>query len=191
MSFDTISVIGLGYIGLPTATMLATKKIKVLGVDSNPSVVDTINSGKVHIVEPNLDNMVQDVVKDGLLKAITFPEQADAFLIAVPTPFQVESTENSPQPDLTHVEKASKDIARVLKKGDLVILESTSPVGTTRRISEWMSEVRDDLTFPHTDFENSDIRIAHCPERVLPGNIINELTDNDRVIGGLTSKCSQ
>lgn len=191
MSFDTIAVIGLGYIGLPTATVLASKKIRVLGVDSNPHVVDTINSGKVHIVEPNLDNMVQDVVKDGLLKAITFPEQADAFLIAVPTPFQVESAEKSPQPDITFVEKASKDIARVLKKGDLVILESTSPVGTTRRISEWMSEVREDLTFPHTDFENSDIRIAHCPERVLPGNIINELTDNDRVIGGLTGKCSQ
>ena len=114
MSFDTISVIGLGYIGLPTATMLATKKIKVLGVDSNPSVVDTINSGKVHIVEPNLDNMVQDVLKDGLLKAITFPEQADAFLIAVPTPFQIGSSfHNSPvlgRPSLTQVAQHSFEL---------------------------------------------------------------------------------
>ena len=192
MSFETISVIGLGYIGLPTAAMFASRKKKVIGVDVNQYAVDTINKGEIHIVEPDLDILVHAAVTEGYLRATTTPEMADAFLIAVPTPFlPIEHTEDIPQPDLKYIHAACKAIAPVLKKGDLVILESTSPVGTTEKMSEWLAEARHDLTFPQMDGELSDIRIAHCPERVLPGHVIRELVDNDRVIGGLTNSCSQ
>lgn len=187
MQFNTISVVGLGYIGLPTAAVFASRKIKVIGVDVNQSAVDTINRGEIHIVEPDLDMVVHAAVKEGYLRASTTPEPADAFLVAVPTPFKGDKYE----PDLTYIESASKAIAVVLKKGDLVILESTSPVGATEQMAEWLSKYRPDLTFPQDAGENSDIRIAHCPERVLPGHVLRELVQNDRVVGGMTPKCSE
>ncbi|WP_391856590.1 UDP-N-acetyl-D-mannosamine dehydrogenase [Vibrio cidicii] len=190
MSFETISVIGLGYIGLPTAAMFASRKKKVIGVDVNQHAVDTINQGKIHIVEPDLDMMVHAAVSGGYLKATTTPEVADAFLIAVPTPFLPCQEGDIPAPDLSYIEAASKAIAPVLKKGDLVILESTSPVGATEQMAAWLAEARSDLTFPQTHGEEADVNIAHCPERVLPGHVVRELVENDRVIGGLTSKCS-
>lgn len=185
MSFETISVIGLGYIGLPTAAVFASRKKKVIGVDVDKKAVDTINRGEIHIVEPDLDMVVHAAVTEGYLKAVTIPEPADAFLIAVPTPFKGDH-----EPDLGYIESASKAIAPVLKKGDLVILESTSPVGATEQMTVWMAEARPDLTFPQTHGEESDIRVAHCPERVLPGHVLRELVQNDRVIGGMTTKCS-
>ena len=191
MSFETVSVVGLGYIGLPTAAMFASRKKKVVGVDVNQHAVDTINQGKIHIVEPELDMIVNAAVKEGYLKAVTTPEAADAFLIAVPTPFLPCKEGEVPAPDLSYIEAASKAIAPVLKKGDLVILESTSPVGATEQMAEWLAQARADLTFPQTHGENADINIAHCPERVLPGHVVRELVENDRVIGGLTPKCSQ
>jgi UDP-N-acetyl-D-mannosaminuronic acid dehydrogenase len=178
--------VGLGYIGLPTAAVFASRKVNVIGVDVNQHAVNTINQGKIHIVEPDLDLVVRATVTGGYLRATAEPEPADAFLIAVPTPFK-----DGHEPDLRFVEAASRSIAKVLKAGDLVILESTSPVGTTEAISGWLSQARPDLTFPHTHGEASDIRVAHCPERVLPGHVLRELVQNDRVIGGLTAKCSQ
>ncbi len=198
MSFNTISVVGLGYIGLPTAAMFASRKIKVIGVDVNQHAVDTINRGEIHIVEPDLDMIVHAAVTEGYLKATTVPEPADAFLIAVPTPFKStlnkESDSAIPEPDLSYIKKASEAIAPVLKKGDLVILESTSPVGATEQVAVWLAAARPDLTFPgpessYTD-TNIDINVAHCPERVLPGHVVRELVENDRVIGGITAKCS-
>lgn len=185
MPFQTISVIGLGYIGLPTAAVFASRKKKVIGVDVNQSAVDTINRGEIHIIEPDLDMVVHAAVVEGYLRATTVPEPADTFLIAVPTPFKGDH-----EPDLGYIESASKAIAPVLKKGDLVILESTSPVGATEQMSAWLAEARPDLSFPQTHGENSDIRVAHCPERVLPGHVLRELVQNDRVIGGMTPKCS-
>ncbi|MGF1862441.1 UDP-N-acetyl-D-mannosamine dehydrogenase [Photobacterium profundum] len=191
MSFETISVVGLGYIGLPTAAMFASRKIKVVGVDVSQHAVDTINQGKIHIVEPDLDMIVSAAVSEGYLKAVLSPEPADAFLIAVPTPFKPCAEGEIPQPDLGYIEAASKAIAPVLKKGDLVILESTSPVGATEKMSAWLSAARADLTFPQNAGENSDVNIAHCPERVLPGQVVRELVENDRVIGGMTQRCSE
>lgn len=186
MSFKTVSVIGLGYIGLPTAAMFASRKVNVIGVDVSQHVVDTINDGKIHIVEPELDMIVHATVSEGYLKATTTPQNADAYLIAVPTPFKGDH-----EPDLSYIEAASKAIAPVLKKGDLVILESTSPVGATEQMAEWLAEVRTDLTFPQQNGDLADINIAHCPERVLPGHVVRELVENDRVIGGMTPKCSE
>lgn len=191
MPFNTISVIGLGYIGLPTAAMFASKEKQVIGVDVNQHAVDTINEGKIHIVEPELEVMVKKAVDGGFLKAKISPESADAFLIAVPTPFVSGKAEDSvPQPDLSFIESASKSVARVLKKGDLVILESTSPVGATAQMTAWLADARPDLTFPQIHGESSDIRVAYCPERVLPGHVVRELVENDRIIGGMTHKCS-
>lgn len=186
MTFETISVVGLGYIGLPTAAVFAARKKKVIGVDVNEHAVATINRGEIHIVEPDLDMVVHAAVVEGYLRATTKPEPADAFLIAVPTPFKGNN-----DPDLSYIESASKSIAPVLKKGDLVILESTSPVGATEQMAAWMADARPDLTFPQSHGENSDIRIAHCPERVLPGHVLRELVENDRIIGGMTGKCSK
>jgi UDP-N-acetyl-D-mannosaminuronic acid dehydrogenase len=186
MKFNTISIIGLGYIGLPTAAVFASRKVKVIGVDVNQHAVDTINQGKVHIIEPDLEAVVRAGVQDGYLRATTKPEAAEAFLIAVPTPFKEEHL-----PDMSYIESAAKSIASVLKPGDLVILESTSPVGATEQMATWLSEARPDLTFPQTHGEASDIRVAHCPERVLPGHVLRELVQNDRVIGGMTKKCSE
>ncbi len=192
MSFETVSVIGLGYIGLPTAAAFASRRKKVIGVDVSQHVVDTINSGEIHIVEPELDMVVHAAVTEGYLKATTTPEPADAFLIAVPTPFKNGSqTEFTHEPDLKYIKAASDSIAPVLKSGDLVILESTSPVGATEKVAEWLALQRPDLTFPQSCGDESDIRIAHCPERVLPGHVMRELVENDRVIGGMTPKCSE
>lgn len=186
MKFKAVSVIGLGYIGLPTAAVFASRKIQVIGVDVSPSAVETINRGGVHIVEPDLDMLVHAAVTEGYLRAVTTPEPADAFLIAVPTPFK-----DGHQPDLSYIEAASRSIAPVLKKGDLVILESTSPVGATESMAAWLAQERPDLSFPQQVGEDSDIRIAHCPERVLPGHVLRELVQNDRVIGGMTGKCAE
>ena len=191
--FETVSVIGLGYIGLPTAAMFASRKKQVIGVDVNQHAVDTINRGEIHIVEPELDIIVHAAVTEGYLKATTQPESADAFLIAVPTPFK-ESTIGKteiPEPDLTYIKSAALAIAPVLKKGDLVILESTSPVGATEQMSEWLAEARPDISFPQNDENNPDVNVAHCPERVLPGHVVRELVENDRVIGGMTTQCSE
>jgi UDP-N-acetyl-D-mannosaminuronic acid dehydrogenase len=186
MKFKTVSVIGLGYIGLPTAAMFASRKIKVVGVDVNETAVETINRGGIHIVEPDLDIAVHSAVTEGFLKATTTPEPAEAFLVAVPTP----CNDDNHEPDISFIQRAVEAIAPFLKKDDLVILESTSPVGTTEQMAAWLAEHRPDLTFPQTHGEKSDIRIAHCPERVLPGKVMQELIANDRVIGGMTPLCS-
>ena len=186
-TFKQVSVIGLGYIGLPTAAAFAQHGVRVIGVDVNQHAVDTINQGKIHIVEPDLDTAVHQCVSNNMLKATLIPEPADAFLIAVPTPFKGDDHE----PDLSYIEAASKAIAPVLKQGDLVVLESTSPVGATEQMSEWLAQARPDLSFPQQKGEDSDIRIAHCPERVLPGQVLRELIENDRIIGGMTTKCSE
>lgn len=165
-------MIGLGYIGLPTAALIASKGINVRGVDIHQHVVDTINEGKIHIVEPDLAGLVHHVVKEGYLKASRDPVEADVYLIAVPTPFKENHV-----PDLSYVESAVKNIIPTLQKGALVILESTSPVGTTHKIQEIIFKERPEL--------KGEIFIAYCPERVLPGNVIYELEQNDRAIGGI------
>ncbi|MBO2674530.1 UDP-N-acetyl-D-mannosamine dehydrogenase [Shewanella algae] len=191
MSFETISVIGLGYIGLPTAAMFASRKKKVIGVDVNQHAVDTINQGKIHIVEPDLDLIVHTAVIEGYMKAVTTAEPADAFLIAVPTPFKPCKEAEIPEPDLSYIQSACNGIAPVLKKGDLVILESTSPVGATEQVAEWLANARPDLSFPQNAGNEADVNVAHCPERVLPGHVVRELVENDRVIGGMSSRCSE
>lgn len=181
-----VSVVGLGYIGLPTAAMFASKGIKVIGVDVNEHVVERINQGHVHIVEPGLEDMVRSGVAAGRLRAQLRPQAADAFLLAVPTPFTGDH-----EPDLTYIEAAARAVAPVLQKGNLVVLESTSPVGTTEQVAACMAAERPDLTFPQQAGEASDIRIAHCPERVLPGRALHELVENDRIIGGMTPLCAR
>lgn len=187
MSFQTVSVFGLGYIGLPTAAVIASRGINVVGVDVNQHAVDTINAGDIHIVEPDLDIAVRSAVNVGKLRATTAAESADAFMVAVPTPFKGEDHE----PDLSYIESAAKAIAPVLEKGNLVILESTSPVGATEKLAEWLSEARPDLSFPQDMGDNADIKVAHCPERVLPGYVMQELISNDRVIGGMSAACAK
>ncbi|MEN8424370.1 UDP-N-acetyl-D-mannosamine dehydrogenase [Acinetobacter junii] len=184
-SFKHICVIGLGYIGLPTAATFAAHGVKVTGVDVNQHAVDMINQGKVHIVEPDLDALVRDVVAQSKLTAQTLPTEADAYIVAVPTPFKDDY-----QPDLKYIETAAKALAPFLKSGNLVILESTSPVEATEQMSSWLAEVRSDLTFPQTHGEQADVLVAHCPERVLPGKVLQELISNDRIIGGMTPRCS-
>ena len=186
MTFKTISVIGLGYIGLPTAAVFASRGIEVIGVDVSEKTVNTINEGRVHIVEPDLDIVVRGAVHAGKFRATTIAEPADAFLIAVPTPFKGDH-----EPDLSYVEAAAHSIAKVLKAGDLVVLESTSPVGATEQLSRWLAEARPDLSFPHDYHEKAAIQVAHCPERVLPGKVLQELVSNDRIIGGLTPFCTE
>lgn len=185
-SFDTIAMIGLGYIGLPTAAMFAARRKKVIGVDINQQAVDTINGGRIHIVEPELDMIVHSAVHEGFLRATTRPEPADAFLIAVPTPFR-----DNHAPDVSYVKAAAESIAPVLRPGNLVILESTSPVGTTEQMVQWMAAARPDLAFPVPGATRVDIHVAYCPERVLPGHVVRELVQNDRIIGGLTAECSR
>ncbi len=184
--FSSVCVIGLGYVGLPTAVIFARSGLDVLGVDIDEDTVALINDGRVHIVEPDLDDAVRDAVKSGKLSAALEPAAADAFIIAVPTPFKDDH-----QPDLAHVEAAARALAPVLKRGDLVIVESTSPVGATERVSEWLAELRADLAFPHDSGDAADVRIAHSPERVLPGRVMVELVDNDRVVGGVSRACAE
>jgi UDP-N-acetyl-D-mannosaminuronic acid dehydrogenase len=184
--FENVCVIGLGYVGLPTAAVLASRGVQVLGVDIDENTVGLINKGKVHIVEPDLDILVNGAVLTGKLRAGTRPESSDAFIIAVPTPFTDER-----KPDLSYVESAVLSLSDVIKKGDLVIIESTCPVGTTDRVSAWLAEARPDLTFPHTAGNEADVNISHSPERVLPGKVLIELVRNDRVIGGISKRCAE
>lgn len=184
--FEKVSVVGLGYIGLPTAAIIASRGIEVLGIDVSEHAVNTINEGKIHIVEPDLDMVVQAAVTTGKLKASLQAEAADAFMIAVPTPF----TEGH-SPDLSYIQAAAKSIAPMLKSGDLIILESTSPVGATEKLAQWLKELRPDLSNPIDNPSQPDLYVAHCPERVLPGRVLEELVSNDRIIGGMTQACSE
>ncbi|KQR86218.1 UDP-N-acetyl-D-mannosamine dehydrogenase [Sphingomonas sp. Leaf343] len=183
-----VVVMGLGYIGLPTAAVIARTGARVLGVDVTASVVETVNSGRVHIEEVDLDGLVSGVVARGTLRASTQIAPADIFVIAVPTPFAADH-----QPDIGYVLQAATSIAAVLKAGDTIILESTSPVGTTEQVRDLLAVLRPDLRVPgHGGIgESADIAIAYCPERVLPGRILVELIDNDRVIGGVTPRCAR
>ena len=183
-----VSVIGLGYVGLPTAAVLASKGVKVVGVDVNQNTVDIINQGNIHIIEPELDILVRKAIKDNYLTAVIKPEKADVFMVAVPTPFK-----NNYKPNLSYIKSAAKAIATVLEKGNLVILESTSPVGTTEKMIEWIQEERSDLTFPKfgDDKFKADIAVSYCPERVLPGQVVREIIENDRIIGGVTAQCAE
>jgi UDP-N-acetyl-D-mannosaminuronic acid dehydrogenase len=182
----SICVLGLGYIGLPTASIFATKGHHVNGVDVSPRVVDTINSGKIHIQEPDLDILVRAAVQSGNLKATLKPAPADVFIIAVPTPFDVQA-DGSRTPDLKYVESAARSIAPVVVSGNLVILESTSPVGTTEKVKEWIEDECKKLKRGQVD----GILYAHCPERILPGQMLKELVSNDRIAGGLTPEASE
>ncbi len=184
--FSHVCVIGLGYVGLPMAAVLASRGVRVTGIDTNEQTVAAINRGEVPIVEPDLDIMVRGAVAAGMLNAAPRPTPADAFIIAVPTPFTDDM-----KPDISHVRAAAESLAGVLKKGDLVIVESTSPVGTTEGVSEYLAELRPDLTFPHAAGEAADIHVAHSPERVLPGRVLLELVRNDRVVGGVTPACAK
>ncbi len=188
-SFARIAVVGLGYIGLPTAAIFAENGVEVVGIDVNAQVVETINAGRPHFGEPNLDALVRRVVEAGKLRAAAQIEPAEAFIIAVPTPLRGHG--ERAQPDVSYVEQAAGAVAPVLRPGNLVILESTSPVGTTERMAAIMAELRPDLTFPHQRGEMAEIQVAHCPERVLPGRILEEVVNNPRVIGGMTRKCAQ
>ena len=181
-----VCVVGLGYIGLPTAAVVARAGCKVHGVDVTQSVVDTINRGEIHIEEVDLDGLVHGVVARGLLKASTEMAPADVFIIAVPTPFDANHA-----PDISYVLAAGEAVARVLKPGDCVILESTSPVGTTEALRDLIAARRPDLKCPGLTAETPDVSIAYCPERVLPGKILEELTNNDRSIGGITPRCAR
>ena len=177
-SETTVCVVGLGYIGLPTASVLATKGFKVYGVDVRPDVVQTINEGKIHIKEPDLDILVRSAVNSGQLTASLEPQEADIFMICVPTPHREDHS-----PDLSYVEKASAAIKPFIRSGNLIILESTSPPKTTQDIVVPQA-IPDDLTL------GEDVFVAHCPERVLPGRILLEVVQNDRVVGGMTNACT-
>ena len=181
MPTKTVCVIGMGYIGLPTAALLAGKGYQVIGVDINPKTVETINKGQIHIVEPDLDAFVRSAVSSGKLKAQTEPVNADIFMVCVPTPLSGKR-DGIPQPDISYVEAAVKSVAPYLKSGNSVILESTSPVGTTAAMTQVLIGLGVDI---------SKIHIAYCPERVLPGKIMTELVENDRVVGGITPSASE
>ena len=183
-----VCVVGLGYIGLPTAAVIARAGMPVHGVDITQDVVDTINRGAIHIEEVDLEALVQGVVQRGLLKASTEVAKADVFVIAVPTPFAKDGKHT---PDISYVLAAAENVAPVLKAGDTIILESTSPVGTTEQMRDLIAEKRPDLKVPGLCEGTPDIAIAYCPERVLPGRIIEELTNNDRSIGGITPRCAR
>ena len=171
----TICVIGLGYIGLPTAALLANKGFNVCGIDLNQKIIKTINNGKIHIVEKDLDFHVKSAISKGKLKVFSKIKKSDVYIICVPTPLSKKKT---PQPDINFVIAATKSIAPFIKKGDFIILESTSPVGTTEKLKKVLNDLNVNL---------DDVHFAYCPERVLPGNIMHELVQNDRVIGGLTT----
>lgn len=173
-----VVMMGLGYIGLPTAALAASKGLEVLGVDINPEVVETINQGKIHIIEPGLEDLVKNSVNSGNLRASLTPEQSDAYFIVVPTPFKGDH-----EPDISYVEAATRNIIPLLKEGDLYVIESTSPVHTTDKMSDLIFRERPEL--------KDKMYIAYCPERVLPGNVIYELENNDRVIGGINEESTE
>jgi UDP-N-acetyl-D-mannosaminuronic acid dehydrogenase len=178
MNNQKVVTIGLGYIGLPTSALIANNGIYVHGVDVNQKVVDTINAGKIHIVEPSLDEAVANVVANGFLKADTKPVEADVYLIVVPTPFKAKN-----EPDISFVEAATNAIIPLFKENDLYIIESTSPIGTTEKMMRYIYSERPEL--------QDKLHIAYCPERVLPGNVMHELVHNDRVIGGVNETATQ
>ena len=185
MSFSSVVVVGLGYIGLPTAAILASNDVKVLGVDVNPNTVEAVNRGDVPFVEPDLATYVAGSVTQGTLRAASAPEPADAYIVAVPTPFKANH-----EPDLTYIESAAKALAPHLHGGELIILESTSPPGATARMAAWILEVRPDLSLDGADGRPL-IHVAHCPERVLPGRVMIELVTNDRIVGGLSAEAAE
>lgn len=174
---QTVCVIGLGYIGLPTAALLANAHYQVHGVDVVPRVVDTINRGEIHIIEPDLDTFVQAAVRSGRLKASVTPAEADVYIIAVPTPFHEGYV-----PNVDYVVSATQALAPFVKPGNRIILESTSPVGTTELVEQTLREA---------GIDTSDLYIAYCPERVLPGHVMRELIENDRVVGGLNAESTR
>ncbi len=184
------SVLGLGYIGLPTASIIASKGIKTFGIDVNTKLVKNINNCKIHFYEKDLDKILKKVIKNKYFIAKKIPDKSDVFIITVPTPI----FKKNKKPNLTFVFDAIKSIANLLEKNNLIIIESTIPVGTTEKIYAYLKKLRKDLNFPSINYESeknaNDVFISHCPERVLPGNIIYELFENDRIIGGLTKKCS-
>ena len=182
----TVCVVGLGYIGLPTAAIIARAGCRVQGIDVSQRVVDTINRGEIHIEEVDLDGLVQGVVSRGLLSASLEVAAADVFVIAVPTPFDKDHA-----PDISYVLSATASVAPVLRPGNIVILESTSPVGTTEQMRDLIAGMRPDLKCPGLTRETPDLSIAYCPERVLPGRILEELTNNDRSIGGISPRCAR
>jgi UDP-N-acetyl-D-mannosaminuronic acid dehydrogenase len=181
-----VAILGMGYIGLPTAVVLATRGVEVIGVDVNPETVASVSRGEVPFVEPDLAVAVSGAVAMGRLTATLETPEADAYIIAVPTPFNGDHTA-----DLSYVQAAARQIAPRLKAGAIVILESTSPPGTTEKVRQWIGELRPDLRMPHDNEPQADVFIAHCPERVLPGRIMIEMITNDRIIGGLTPRCAQ
>jgi UDP-N-acetyl-D-mannosaminuronic acid dehydrogenase len=181
-----VSVVGLGYIGLPTAAVLASSGHEVIGVDIDARVVEGVNRGEIHFGEPDLEGLVRGAVLSGRLRAALEVEASDAFIIAVPTPFKDDH-----RPDLGYVEQAARAIAPKLRRGDLIILESTSPVGTTEKLAGWLAAARPDLVFPAPGVAAPEVHLAYCPERVMPGSIVSELVRNDRVIGGLTPRCAE
>lgn len=185
MTLETVCVVGLGYIGLPTAAMLSSRGCRVIGLEVSAHIVDTVNRGETHIVEPDLNALVAEAVAAGRLSATLAAPEAEVFVIAVPTPFK-----EGMQPDLRFVEQAAHAIAPRLRPGNLVILESTSPVGATEQLGGWLAQARPDLRFPDRASGESDVCVAYCPERVLPGRVMQELISNDRIIGGLTPACS-
>lgn len=178
------AVYGLGYVGLPTAAVFAEAGVEIIGVDVNEAAVASINAGRPHIVEPGLDVALRRVVEEGRLRATTEAVEAEAHVIAVPTPFK-----EGKRPDLSYIESVAGMIAPVLRAGDIVILESTSPVGATEQLAEWLATARPDLTFPQQAGDLAQVRLAHCPERVLPGQVLHEVVHNARVIGGMTRRC--
>ncbi|MGY0618347.1 UDP-N-acetyl-D-mannosamine dehydrogenase [Lysobacter sp. A378] len=185
---STLSVIGLGYIGLPTAAMFASTGLRTIGVDVSQRAVDAINSGEAHIEEDNLDELVERCVQLGHLRAVKEPVPADAFIIAVPTPVAHDEAHT---PDVSYIAAAGAAIAHVLKKGDLIILESTSPVGTTGLLADILAQARPDLSFPQNAEDQPDVCLAYCPERIIPGRMLKELVENDRIIGGMTPRCAE
>lgn len=187
MSFNKVAVLGLGYIGLPTAAVVASCGIEVIGIDVSSKIVEKINKGEIHIAEPDLAMLVRGAVTTGRLKASLNPDRADVFIITVPTPL----TTHKQKPDLSFLDAVVDSIAPILDKGNLVVLESTSPVGTSKRLAMRMAKKRPDLSFPLNSQEEPDVHFAYCPERVLPGSILRELVSNDRIIGGLTKNCAQ
>lgn len=182
-----LSVIGLGYIGLPTAATFASTGKQVLGIDISRRAVDAVNAGQTHIEEDGLAELVMHCVRSGALRAATAPEPADDFIIAVPTPVDHETH----APDVSYIDAAGRSIAPVLRAGNLVVLESTSPVGTTQRLARLLASLRPDLRFPLDGEDDPDVHLAYCPERIIPGRMLHELVENDRIIGGMSSRCTE
>ncbi|MFZ9367838.1 MAG: UDP-N-acetyl-D-mannosamine dehydrogenase, partial [Burkholderiaceae bacterium] len=178
-------VVGLGFIGLPTAVLIANEQIPVLGVDIKKEVVDSVNAGSLHFVEPGLESLLKRVVTSKQLRASIKPEVAGIYLICVPTPTLADH-----RPDLSFLDAAVAAIAPVLRRGAMLVIESSSPVGTTESVRDRLAELRPDLQMPYRDGPDADVAIAYCPERALPGRLVDEIEHNDRVIGGVTANCS-